>query len=108
MKEEILRELIKGLCDIFVDSLDSIILYGSYARNEEREDSDVDIAVVLKCAMNDSVKNEFLKFMSRMDLKYDKVFSGVDIERDMLLKWGKILPFYKNVLNEGIVLWKAA
>ena len=39
MKEEILKELIKGLCDIFVDSLDSIILYGSYARNEEREDT---------------------------------------------------------------------
>ena len=43
-----------------------------------------------------------------MNLKYDKVFSIIDIEKSNLEKWGHILPFYKNVQKEGIVLWKAA
>ena len=34
--------------------------------------------------------------------------SAVDIEKENLQKWGKILPFYQNVQKEGIVLWKAA
>lgn len=31
-----------------------------------------------------------------------------DIEKNMLNKWGDVLPFYKNIKEEGIVLWKAA
>ncbi len=43
-----------------------------------------------------------------MDLKYDRVFSIIDIPEERMEKWGKILPFYKNVQEEGIILWKVA
>ena len=43
-----------------------------------------------------------------MDIQYNKVFSIVDIREEQLEKWGDILPFYKNVREEGVVLWKAA
>lgn len=41
-------------------------------------------------------------------MKYESVFSIIDIEKDNLEKWGSILPFYKNVCQEGVTLWKAA
>lgn len=41
-------------------------------------------------------------------MKYEKVFSIIDIEKHNLEKWGNILPFYKNVCQESITLWKAA
>jgi hypothetical protein len=43
-----------------------------------------------------------------MNLKYDKVFSVIDINYEQFKKWEKVLPFYQNVNREGIVLWKAA
>ena len=35
-------------------------------------------------------------------------FRIVDIQEDHMKKWGDVLPFYRNVKEEGIVLWKAA
>ena len=41
-------------------------------------------------------------------MKYEKVFSFIDIEKEKMEQWGDILPFYKNIQKEGIVLWKTA
>ena len=40
-------------------------------------------------------------------VRYDKIFSIIDIKEEMK-KWGEVLPFYKNVQKEGVILWKAA
>ena len=58
--------------------------------------------------MDIETKDRFICWAADMDLRYDRVFSIVDIEKENLQKWGKILPFYQNVQKEGIVLWKAA
>ena len=43
-----------------------------------------------------------------MNLKYDKVFSVIDVNVHKFDKWAAVLPFYQNVDREGIVLWTAA
>ena len=101
-------ELIQGLRDIFANNIEAIILYGSVARNESTPESDIDIAVIVKKGMDIETKDRFICWAADMDLRYDRVFSIVDIEKENLQKWGKILPFYQNVQKEGIVLWKAA
>ena len=47
-------------------------------------------------------------FIVDMNLKYDKVFSVIDIDIDNYEKWKAVTPFYKNVKQDGIVLWKVA
>ena len=37
-------------------------------------------------------------------VRYDKIFSIIDIKEEV----GEVLPFYKNVQKEGVILWKAA
>lgn len=101
-------ELIQGLRDIFANNIEAIILYGSVARNESTPESDIDIAVIVKKGMDIETKDRFICWAADMDLRYDRVFSIVDIEKENLQKWGKSLPFYQNVQKEGIVLWKAA
>lgn len=49
-----------------------------------------------------------IAWAAEIDLKYEKVFSIIDIEKENMDKWGNVLPFYKNIRKEGIVLWKAA
>ena len=101
------EEVVSGLLGIFHDDIVSIILFGSVARREETSESDIDIAIIMKKDMDDNTKREFLNWSADMDLRYDKVFSIVDIQEEKLRLWGDVLPFYRNVQQEGVVLWKA-
>jgi predicted nucleotidyltransferase len=104
----ITHELVEGLKDIFKDRLISIILYGSVARGTDTDESDVDIAIILKDSKNQLVQDKLVDFTLDLDLKYNKVFSVIDIDYDEFLKWENVLPFYKNVKKDGVILWKAA
>jgi len=108
MNTMITDELVEGLIDLFNDRLVSIILYGSVARGTDTDESDVDIAIILKDAKSQSVQGKLVDFALDLDLKYDKVFSVIDIDYDEFLKWEDVLPFYKNVKKDGVVLWKVA
>jgi predicted nucleotidyltransferase len=44
---EIVREFHEQLRDLYGDRLKAVFLFGSYARDEAGEDSDIDVAVVL-------------------------------------------------------------
>ena len=102
------NELVSGLLSLFPDNITAIILYGSVARNDATEESDVDIAIIIKEEMDDDIKNKFISWAADLDLRYDRVFSIIDIKEENMKKWGKVLPFYQNVQKEGIILWKAA
>ena len=101
-------DLIRGLVDIFSNNCIAIILYGSVARNENTAESDIDIAIIVKNEMDDATREKFMQWSAELDLRYDKVFSIIDIQEKNMEKWGSVLPFYQNVQKEGIVLWKAA
>jgi len=102
---DMISDLIQGLQKIFGSVMEQIILYGSVARNEATEESDIDIAVILTNEMDDKVKENLLAWSSDMDLRYDKVFSIMDINKKKMEQWGNVLPFYRNIQKEGIVLW---
>lgn len=104
----ITNELVEGLKGIFSDNLVSIILYGSVARGTNTNESDIDIAIILKNAKIQPIKDKLIDFTVDLDLKYNKVFSVIDIDYDEFLKWEEILPFYKNVKKDGVILWTAA
>ena len=53
-------------------------------------------------------RDEFLEWSAEFNLIHEKVFSSIDIEKEKMEQWGDILPFYKNIQKEGIVLWKTA
>lgn len=108
LSERMKEELVRGLQEIFRENIKMIILYGSVARNEASEDSDIDIAIIIKENMDDKTKEKFFQWSADLDIQYGKVFSIIDIQEEKIEKWGKILPFYKNVQEEGIILWKAA
>lgn len=104
----IFDEIVNGILGILNEDVSTIILYGSVARGTETSDSDVDIALIIRHGLSRERRDELDGFLGDMDLKYDKVFSVVDIEEQKFETWKKVLPFYQNVSKEGIVLWKAA
>lgn len=108
LNEEMIRDLIYGLREIFDQNVSQIILYGSVARREETAESDIDIAIIIDGVQASSIRDRFIEWNSEMDMKYNRVFSIVDIEKSQMDKWGNVLPFYKSIKEEGVVLWKAA
>lgn len=107
VNHELFKKLISGICDIYGDRLISIILYGSVARNTATIDSDIDIALLVK---NDDpfMHDRMLDVLTDLDLEYDQVLSPSIIEKDQYDKWKAVLPYYRNIEKEGVVLWTAA
>ena len=105
--EEMTVDIVNGLREIFGSNIIEIILYGSVARKEADAESDIDIAVIIENSQHDDQREKFMFWNSEMDMKYDRVFSIIDIEQEKLNKWGNVLPFYKNIMKDGVVLWKA-
>lgn len=108
MDEKILMELVDGILGIMKNRVISIILYGSMARGTNTEESDVDVAILMQGNLDKETEEKLSDFIVDMNLEYDKVFSVIDIDYDMFCKWQKVTPFYQNVTEEGVILWKAA
>lgn len=108
MEQNVLKELVSGIVAIMEDRLEQIVLYGSVARGTGTEDSDVDVALIMHGALDSDTEDQLSDFIVDMNLKYDRVFSVIDIDFEHFKKWVKNLPFYRNVEMEGVVLWRAA
>lgn len=106
---EILRETRDGMENIFGSQLENVILYGSYARGDADEWSDIDILVLVR-----GIPREELW---RYNGKISAVLSKIERERDfdILLsvhladsrtfhEYANHLPFYMNIIREGIPL----
>lgn len=57
------EELIAGLLKIFGNNISMIILYGSVARNEYTDESDIDIAIILKNEIDNKTKESIYKLV---------------------------------------------
>lgn len=108
MDKNALKKLVDGILAIFNTQVIQIVLYGSYARGTNTSESDVDVALLLNGKLNENREDKLSDLVVDLNLKYDKVFSVIDIDYAVFKKWEKVTSFYKNVNKEGIVLWKAA
>lgn len=103
----LLEKLIPGLVRIFQGSITSIILYGSVARGTQTEESDIDISVLVG-SYTKEMHEQMTDLVVDLELEYDKVLSVLLIDYDKFTEWENVMPFYKNVKKEGIVLRPAA
>lgn len=99
----VLAEFKKALQDLYRDRLANLVLYGSYARCEETEESDVDMLVVLKGEV--SPVDEIWRMGEvkvKLRLKYDELVSVVPMAQDRFLYHET--PLMRNVRQEGVLL----
>ena len=105
----LLKQLTNMCIDIgkvYGDVIEEIILYGSYVRGQEMPESDIDIAVILRLPDTDELHRKMIDIVVDNELDLEITLSVITIEEDNLNEWKSTLPFYKNLLKEGISLWK--
>ena len=101
-----LSRMISSLSSIYGSTMYEVILYGSYARGTETDESDVDIAVILLSEPDRKTTDMMVDSVAAYELECGKVLSVIDVNYDRFNRLKNVLPFYRNILREGIVLWK--
>ena len=102
-----INSMIDALKNIYGDLLYEVILYGSYARGTQTAKSDVDIAVMLFSKTPRNITDKMIDCVAGHELECGKVLSVIDVNCTAYSKWNDVLPFYRNIDIEGIVLWTA-
>ena len=99
-----LDEFIMIIKEYFGESLKSVIVYGSYARGDYNENSDIDIMILVTLPEIQIKQSENRIYDEAFDLelKYGKVLSPVIKNQEFFEYWSDTLPFYRNVKMEGI------
>jgi predicted nucleotidyltransferase len=101
--EDIKREITTSLGNVVKE----IVLYGSYARDEQTRDSDIDIVVLLKERIpnRSSIREKLADIKVDLSLKYDVVISIIIKDYHQYTRFRDIVPFYSAIYNEGIALY---
>ena len=100
-----IRDEAYALCkNIFMNQLTDCYLYGSYARGDYNKESDIDIMIVVDLPIEtlSLYRKQVSNIGSKLSLKYDITVSIKLQSKELLDKYKDVLPFYQNVLNEGI------
>lgn len=98
---EIIKKMNKEICNEYNGLVTKIVIYGSYARNKQNDESDVDIAIFVKKDIN---RDKLIEISSKYENKIGKVLSIIDINEDEYNKYKNTLPFYSNIRKEGITI----
>lgn len=96
-------EMVKCYCSVFGENIVDIFLYGSYARGDYDEESDIDIAAIVKGKRVD-LQNKLKQvwdFSADIGMEYDIVISPIVIPYDEFEQYKRILPYYMNIVAEG-------
>ena len=100
----ILEEVYNACSNIFGKDVKDVYLYGSYARGDHTKDSDVDILVTASLDRTELCKFRYTlaSVASDLSLKHDVTVSLTVKPHDDFMLYCSTLPFYTNVIKEGI------
>ncbi len=104
----ITKRIIEEAFNLLADKIYKIILYGSYARGDFTPESDVDVIILLNCSKDEVrlYRKQVSRLSSRIGLQNDVEISILLRDRASYEEGMKVLPFYRNINQEGIILYE--
>lgn len=88
---------------IYGTNVVTIVLYGSYARGDFDEESDIDIVAIVKgkrAELQQKLK-QIWDLSADLGLENDVVVSPMVIPYDEFMKYKESLPYYRKIEKEG-------
>lgn len=105
--QTILEKVTSASIQLYGNRLNKIILYGSYARGDYTDESDIDIMIVLNCEPGEIKKLRKLtaEMTSDISLEQEVLLSVLLRDKKHFEDNLDFLPFYKNILKEGVMVY---
>jgi predicted nucleotidyltransferase len=101
--EETLKEFRKEIEKLYSKRLKGVILYGSWARGEATEGSDIDLLIVLEGKVTPGKEiDRMIDIITDINLRYGAVISVYPISHEDFLTINS--PLLINVRREGVSL----
>lgn len=106
IRQEVLMLFVQGTKKILKNNLSKLIVYGSYARGDYKENSDIDVMILTPLSKEEieQVENSIFDLAFDLELESGIVINPVLENEAHYRYWLGALPFYDNVEKEGIVI----
>jgi predicted nucleotidyltransferase len=110
-KETDLNQIMTAICQfsksVFAGKLDKIILYGSYARGDFDEESDIDVMIVVDMSEENLRDYEalFTEFSSDASLENEVLVVPFLCSKVRFEAQAEFVPFIQNVNEEGRIVY---
>lgn len=103
---EITSRAVSAYRKIFGSALVQVVLYGSYARGDFDEESDIDIVALVRCdrATISEKSRAMAEFSSELDLMFGVMVSPSALPYDEYQRYMNDVPYYTNIAREGVEL----
>ena len=102
----ITNEVKQNMQSVLGDKLHQIVLYGSYARGDYNNESDIDMMVLADVSETElkNYRKQVNRIASKVGLNHDIMITITLKDKRFFDRYQEILPFYRNVANEGIFI----
>ena len=103
--DEIIGRIVTFSKEIFGDKFQNVILYGSYARGDYDDESDIDIMIMVDMSREELAKYRRImnNFCADLDLQYNVLLASKLQSQPFFNEWKNTLPFYQNVIKDGVM-----
>ena len=101
-----MQQFASSLKKLLGNTLDSVIVYGSYARGNYSELSDIDVMILVTLTeekikkISDEISDMAFEYLMKFGVDISPVITNID----HFNYWADNLPYYRNVRDEGVKL----
>ena len=103
---DIMQQFASSLRKLLGNTLDSVIVYGSYARGDYSDLSDIDVMILVTLTeekikkISDEISDMAFEYLMKFGVDISPVITNID----HFNYWADNLPYYRNVRDEGVIL----
>jgi len=105
-----LNTVLDRICEysrrILGDKLYAVKLYGSYARGDYDEESDIDVMIIADILPDErnEIRKKLFDYTYDLNLQYNVLLSVFIQDKDTYETYKGSYPFFKNIEQEGVDL----
>ena len=103
---DIMQQFASSLRKLLGNTLDSVIVYGSYARGDYSDLSDIDVMILVTLTeekikkISDEISDMAFEYLMKFGVDISPIITNID----HFNYWADNLPYYRNVRDEGVIL----